>query len=87
MNEELKGTTIDDGIIYIGERDLTRQLVYVIRNYRFNNNNQEPKAIVLPDIKEIGGVKIEFPKEQAIESTRAKPSKTGDTDSGEPSQE
>ena len=50
------------GKIYFGERELTNLCRTLIHIYHFKNQNKEPEAIVFPDVKEVGGVKVEFPK-------------------------
>lgn len=58
--------TIQDNKFCMGEREFTNLIWVLIRAYRFRNNNQNPEAIVLPNITEVGGVKVEFPKEVGI---------------------
>lgn len=50
------------GKIYFGERELTNLCRTLIHIYRFRNQNEEPEAIVFPDVKEVGGVRVEFPR-------------------------
>ena len=57
---ELARTFMKDGKIYFGERELTNLIWTLIRVYRFRNQSKDPKAIVFPDVKEVGGVKVEF---------------------------
>lgn len=58
---ELKHNSMQDDQFYFGEWEFTNLIWALIRAYRFRNNNQNPKAIVMPNIKEVGGVRIEFP--------------------------
>ena len=65
--KELKGTIIQDEKVHFGERELTNLCWTLIRIYQFRNKNQDPKAIVFPDVKEVDGVRIEFPKAKKVE--------------------
>jgi len=47
---------------HFGEFEFTNLIKVLIRAYRFRNKNQSPEAIVMPDIKNVNGVKIEYPK-------------------------
>jgi len=47
---------------HFGEVEFTNLIKVLIRTYRFRHNNQNPEAIVIPDIKVVDGVKVEFPK-------------------------
>ena len=78
MGQELSKTYFKDNKIYFGEKELTNLCWTLIRIYRFKFGNRDPIVIILPDIKEIGGVKIEFPKEIR---TRQEPDKLSNTDS------
>jgi len=62
MDKGLTRTTTQDQKVYFGEFELTNLVKTLIHLYRFRNNNQTPTAIVIPDVKEVEGVKIEFPK-------------------------
>ena len=64
----MERNTIQDNKFFMGEREFTNIIWVLIRAYRFRNKNQNPEAIVLPDITEVGGVRIEFPKEVDIDS-------------------
>ena len=66
----MERNTILDNKFFFGNVEFTNIMWALIRAYRYRNNNQNPEAIVLPDIKEVGGVKIEFPKEEKIAKTR-----------------
>lgn len=54
--------TMLQGKFYMGEKEFTNLMWVLIRSYRYMNKNQDPIAIVMPDVKEISGVKIEFPR-------------------------
>lgn len=56
----MERTTMKDNKLYFGEFEFTNLIWVLIRAYRFRNSNKNPEAIVLPDIKEIAGVRIEF---------------------------
>ena len=63
-----------DGVIYIGRVKLSRLLVQLIKQYKFLHNNEYPTRIVLPAIKDIGGVIIEQENEPELEpATLEKP--------------
>ena len=65
--------TMKDSKFYIGKEELTNIIRVMIRGYKFWNKGKEPEAIVFPDIKEVGTVKVEFPKVE----TRPRISKVG----------
>jgi len=65
--KELTRIFMKDNKVYYGERDLVGLCQTLIRIYRFRNKNQDPKAIVFPDVKEVDGVRIEFPKAKKVE--------------------
>ena len=67
----METNTILDNKFYLGEKEFTNLAWALIRAYRFRNKNQNPEAIVMPDVREIGGVRIEYPK------TRTKTNKAG----------
>ena len=67
---ELTRTTITKDEVLFGEQELTNLCWTLIRIFRFKSGNRDPKTIIFPDIKEVGGVKIEFPN-------RAEPSEVG----------
>lgn len=45
---------------YLGKLELTGLIRTLIRAYRFNNQNKDPEAVVLPYIDEVDGVKVEM---------------------------
>jgi len=61
-NKELPRTTIKDEKVYFGEKEFTNLIRTLIRVYRYRSNNQTPVAIVIPDVTEVEGVKVEFPE-------------------------
>jgi len=70
MDKDLTHSTIKDGKFYLGQYELAGLMRPAIRSYRFHNKNQNPKAIVIPYIAEVDGVKIEF--EQPIKPEAGK---------------
>lgn len=62
MDTELTRTSTRDQKVFFGEKEFTNLIRVLIRAYRYRNNNQTPKAIVMPDVKDVDGVKVEFPK-------------------------
>jgi len=64
---ELSRTIIQDEKVYFGERELTSLCWTLIRIHRYKNQSRDPKAIVFPDVKEVGGIKIVFPKAKKVE--------------------
>lgn len=54
-------TTMQDGNIYFGEGEFTNLVKVLIRAYQYRNNNQKPKFVVFPEVKEVDGVKVEWP--------------------------
>lgn len=56
----MEKNTIQDNKLFMGEREFTNLIKVLIRVYRFRNKNQNPEAIVLPDITEVDGVKVDF---------------------------
>ncbi len=54
---------------HLGEKEFTNIIWTMIRAYRFRNSNENPEAIVLPDVKEVNGVKIEYPEVEAEPKT------------------
>ena len=61
---------IEGDKFYFGEKEFTNLIWVLIRAYKFHNKNNEPLAIVIPDIKEVNGVKIEY---LGGDNARAKP--------------
>ncbi len=57
---ELTRSTIKDNKFYLGQLEMANIIRPAIRSYRFNNNNQSPKAVVLPFVEEVDGIKVEF---------------------------
>lgn len=49
----------EDGVIYFGELEFQALIARLIRSYRFHNNNEMPKKIVLPAVDEVDGIPIE----------------------------
>jgi len=47
---------------FFGEKEFTSIMWVLIRSYRFRNRGKDPQSIVIPEVFEVGGVKIEFPK-------------------------
>jgi len=62
MTEELSRTIIQDQKVYFGEAEFTELIRTLTRVYRFRSGNQTPEAIVMPDVVEVDGVKVEFPE-------------------------
>lgn len=60
--KELSRTIIQDQKVYLGEAEFTNLIRTLIRVYRFRSSNQTPEAIVMPDVMEVDGVKVEFPE-------------------------
>lgn len=52
---------MQDGNIYFGEGEFTNLVKVLIRAYQYRNNNQKPKFVVFPEVKEVDGVKVEWP--------------------------
>jgi len=46
---------------HLGEKEFTNIMWTMIRAYRFHNHNQDPEAIVIPEVKEVNGVAIIYP--------------------------
>lgn len=67
--QELPRTQITKDKVLFGEKELTNLCWTLIKIFRYKNSNQDPKAIVFPDVKEVGGVRIEYPKETIREET------------------
>ena len=66
MTEELKRTVIQDQKVYFGEWELSNLIRTLIGLYRFRCGNQTPTAIVMPNVTEVDGVKVEFPKPKKV---------------------
>ena len=60
--KELTRTIIKDQKVVFGEQEFTNLMMTLIRLYRFRCKNQPPTAIIMPDVTEVEGVKVEFPK-------------------------
>ena len=58
---------------FFGEKEFTNIMWSIIRTYRFRNSNKDPEAIILPEVFEVGGVKIEFPKAKRPPSQPSNP--------------
>jgi len=63
---------------HIGQQTMTNFFWVMIRAYRYYNKGTDPEALVMPDIKEVNGVKIEYPKEDTKAGVDTKP-RTGKT--------
>ena len=59
-------TTIKDQKVIFGEQEFTNLIRTLVRVYRYRSNNQTPIAIVIPDVKEVEGVKVEFPESKEV---------------------
>ncbi len=68
----MNSTQTSSGVIYIGELELTKLLVQLIKHYKFSHNNEYPEKIVFPAIKEIEGVIIEQEREPEPEPRKVK---------------
>ncbi len=71
----MERTYTDDGVIYIGELEITRLLVQLIKQHKFLHNNECPQKIVFPVIKGIEGVTIEQASEPDIMPLLVEPRK------------
>jgi len=60
MDKELTRTIIKDQKVYFGDAEFTSLVKTLIRIYRFRSKDQIPEAVVIPNITEVEGVKIEF---------------------------
>ena len=74
--QELTRTTFGQGYIKFGQQELANLCGTLIRIYKFKNSNNLPDKIILPELKEVFGVKIEWPT-----VAKSRPSKAGDGDS------
>ena len=68
----MDSTQTSSGVIYIGELELTRLVVQLIKHYKFRHNNEYPEKVVFPTIKEIEGVIIEQGVKDAVSSRKPK---------------
>ena len=68
----MDNTRTSSGVVYIGELELTRLLVQLIKHYKFAHANEYPEKIVLPTIREIEGVIIEQEVKDAASSGKPK---------------
>jgi len=46
---------------HLGKKEFTNIMWTMIRAYRFHNRNEDPEAIVMPNVKEVNGVAIIYP--------------------------
>jgi hypothetical protein len=76
---------MEDGKFYFGQVELEMIVKRIIRTYRFHNSNQDPKAIIIPHLVEVEGVKIEYESGEIPAGPKpSKPSGSGSKDdSGE----
>lgn len=58
--KELSRTMIQDQKVHFGEWEFSNLIRTLIRVYCFRCSNQTPIAIVMPDVTEVNGVKVEF---------------------------
>jgi len=56
----MENTRMEKDKVILGEVELSNIVRALVRAYRFKNQNKEPKVVVIPDIKEVDGVKVEF---------------------------
>lgn len=63
MDEELTTNRIADDKFYLGQAELSILVKRIIRHYRYHKNNLDPRAVVIPFIKEVEGVEIEYSRE------------------------
>jgi len=58
----MEHTIMQDNKFYFGAADLTNIIKRMIVGYRFHNLNKNPKAVVLPMVTEVDGVKVIYQK-------------------------
>lgn len=82
----MERNTIKDNRLYFGRHEFVGLMKVLIRTYKFRSKGKDPEAIVLPNVKEVDGIKIEIEEiaeqarpEEVIEPTDSGPS---DTDGG-----
>ena len=81
----MSNSRIEEGTIYIGTEELSILIGHMIRGYKFLNQNNEPKKVVIPHITEVKGVKINYalPEEAAGKPTASqKVRRTGKSTDG-----
>ena len=61
--KELTKSTIKDGRFYLGQLELSLIVRRVIRHYRYHNNNADPESVIIPLIKDVDGVEVEYEQE------------------------
>ena len=73
---ESSNNHIEGNKFCFGEKEFTNLIWVLIRAYRYHNKNQDPESIVMPDVRLVNGVKIEWP-EVIVEKPKRTSSKTG----------
>ena len=53
-------TITKNGYAVLGRLEFEGLLKKLLRVYRFNNDNETPKALVVPEIKSVEGVKVKL---------------------------
>ena len=69
----MSNTRIEGEVMYLGSEELSIILKSMLRGYRFLHDNTMPTTIVLPNITEIEGVKVEYESRaaQPVSKSRA----------------
>jgi len=52
--------TVEKDKIYLGEVEFSNLVKVLTRAYEFRNNNQKPKAVVIPKLTSVNGVAVEY---------------------------
>ncbi|KKN74175.1 hypothetical protein LCGC14_0392610 [marine sediment metagenome] len=64
---DLTRSTSKDNKFHLGQYELAGMIRPAIRSYRFHNNNQNPEAIIIPFVKEVDGIRIEYGKSDPLQ--------------------
>lgn len=74
LGGNMERTEFKDGTITVGELEFTTLMRRLIHAYQFRGNGDLPDKVILPDVKEIEGVLIEFPVKEVKDAvTSGKP--------------
>ena len=63
MDKELTTSRIDGETFYLGQKELSELLRKVNRYYRYHHNNENPKSIIIPLVREVEGVNIVYERD------------------------
>ena len=55
---------IEDGVMYIGDKNLENFIMLFLKGYRFTHHGEDPTKIVIPKVVKVDGVTIEFEVEK-----------------------